>query len=273
MPVQAQVRYLNDEWRHRQDTPQIGDRESRRANTSKHVVSIHDARPKLERGEIDLDANGFTLLRLESAVADFQDEAEVKAVYYPEITALAKRVTGAVEVFITQHLIRTEDKSDFNKAYARFLHCDYSLKDAHASARRILSKRGRAEADYEGMDFAWYNAWQPFDNVVRRNPLALVDAASLAMDDIVDYQYTGYLQLPANDMEGKSSMPAHNPEHRFYYVSRMAPEEVLFFKQLDTRRPGGACPHTSFDDPDTPSEAPPRRSIETRLMAVFAKAG
>ena len=272
MPVQAQVRYLNEEWRDRQDTPQIGDRESRRANTTKHVVSIHDARHKLQRGEIDLDANGFTLLRLESAVADFQDDAEVKAVYYPEITALAKRATGAVEVFITQHLIRTEDRTDFNKAYARFLHCDYSLDGARASAQRILAKRDLAVAEYEGMDFAWYNAWQPFDNVVERNPLALLDAASLAMDDIVDYQYTGYSQPPPNDMLGKSSMPARNPAHRFYYVSRMAPDEVLFFKQLDTRRRGGACPHTSFDDPGSPPEAPPRRSIETRLMAVFPKA-
>ncbi len=272
MAVQAQVRYLNEEWRHRHDIPQIGDRESRRANTSKHVVSIHDARPQLERGEIDLDANGFALLRHASAVQDFQDDAEVKAVYYPEIVALAKRATGAVQVFVNQHVIRTEDKTDFNKAYARFLHCDYSLEDARAAASRILDKQGLAAADYDDMDFAWYNAWQPFDNVVLRNPLALVDAASLAMNDIVDYQYTGYSQASQDAVQGKSSMPARNPAHRFYYVSRMSPEEVLFFKQLDTRRRGGACPHTSFDDPTSPPDAPPRRSIETRLMAVFRKA-
>ena len=272
MPVQAQIRYLNEEWRHRHDIPEIGDRESRRANTSKHTVSIFDARPKLERGEIDLDANGFTLLELGSRVRDFHDEKEIKAVYYPEITALAKRVTGAVEVFITQHVVRTEDKSDFNKAYARFLHCDYSLEDARATAMRLLQKRGAALVDYEGKEFAWYNAWQPFDNEAVKNALALVDAASLAADDIVDYRYTGYAndKRPDAAMEGKSAMPAHNAAHRFYYVSRMTPREVLFFKQLDTRRPGGACPHTSFDDPASPQDAPPRRSIETRLMAVFA---
>ena len=272
MAIQAQVRYLNEEWRQRDDMPSIGDRESRRNNTSKHVVSIHDARAKLERGEIGLDANGFTLLRHESAVLDFHDDAQVRTVYYPEIVALAKRVTGAAEVFITQHVVRTEDRADFNKAYARFLHCDYSLADARASAVKLLNKQGRTAADYDGRDFAWYNAWQPFDNVVLRNPLALVDAASLPMDDIVDYQYTGYSKGNAEAMEGKSSMPAHNPAHRFYYVSRMAPDEVLFFKQLDTRRSGGACPHTSFDDPDSPPDAPPRRSIETRLMVVFPKA-
>lgn len=272
MPVQAQVRYLNEEWRQRDDIPEIGDRESRRAHTAKHTVSIHDARAQLERGEIDLDANGFTLLRMKSQVRDFRDDAEVRSVYYPEVTSLVKRTTGAVEVFITQHLVRTESREDFNKAYARFLHCDYSLDEPRRSAARVLERRGLRMADYDANEFAWFNAWQPFDHAALRNPLALLDAASLSMDDIVDYRYTGYgqKQNPNAAAETKSAMPAHSPAHRFYYVSSMATDEVLFFKQLDSRRPGGVCAHTSFDDPASPPDAPPRRSIETRLMAVFA---
>ena len=270
MAVQAQVRYLKDEWRARSDMPSIGDRETRRANTAKHAVSIHDARPRLAAGDIDLDVNGFALLRHHSQVADFQDAAEVQAVYYPEIEALVKRRTGAVAVFVTQHLVRTEDTRDFNKAYARFLHCDYSLKDARGMARRVLEKRSQA-SNYQRHEFAWFNTWQPFDHPARRNPLALVDAASLASDDILDYRYTGY-PVPADVGLGRSSMPARNPAHRFYYVPNMAVDELLLFKQLDTRRHGGACPHTSFDDPATPPDAPPRRSVEVRLMAAFAPA-
>lgn len=281
MAVQAEVRYLNEEWRERDDIPKIGDRESRRANTSKHTVLIHDARGKLDAGEIDLDRNGFTLLRLASKVRDFHSDEEVRRTYYPEIDALTRQTTGASEVFITQHLVRTEDTADFNRAYARFLHCDYSLDEAHDAARRLLERRGVDAAAYQGADFAWYNAWQPFDHPALRNPLALVDAASVALGDIVDYQYTGYANKPrpaqpgdvrSSDepaMQSKSSMPAHSPQHRFYYVSDMNVDEVLFFKQLDTRRRGGACPHTSFDDPSAAPDAPPRRSIETRLMAVF----
>ena len=269
MAVTAEVRYLNDEWRHRQDIPRIGDRASRRANTSKRVVSIANARPRLERGEVDLDANGFRLLRHRSAVENFQDDAEVRRVYYPEAVALAKRVTGAAEVFVIQHLVRTEDATDFNKAYARFLHCDYSLKEPRAHAMRTLQRRGLAAGDYHGMEFAWYNLWQPFDHAALRNPLALVDAASVAWDDILDYQFTGYAARGGAEMFGSSSMPAHNPAHRFYYVPGMATDEALLFKQLDTRRQGGACPHTSFDLPDAPPDAPPRRSIEVRLMAAF----
>lgn len=291
MTVQAQVRYLKDEWRGRRDMPSIGDRETRRANTAKHAVAIHDARPRLAAGDIDLDVNGFALLRHCPQVGNFQDAAEVQSIYYPEIEALVKRHTGAVAVFVTQHLVRTEDTRDFNKAYARFLHCDYSLDGARAAAERVLAKRGLAPADYANNDFAWYNAWQPFDHPALCNPLALVDAASVPPEDLVDYRYTGYANArrtaaaagagnagPATGeeaeaaMAGKSSMPARNPAHRFYYVPNMAPDELLFFKQLDTRRRGGACPHTSFDDPTSPPDAPPRRSIETRLMAVFAPA-
>ena len=264
MPVQAEVRYLNDEWRQRDEIPRIGDRESRRANTSKHVVSISDARDRLAAGAIDLDSNGFALLNHASAVSDFRDEDAVKATYYPEIVALAKRATGAREVIVTQHVVRTEDTSDFNKAYARFLHCDYSLADPRAMAVSALEKQGLAPADYQGCDFAWYNSWQPFDNPAAKNPLCVVDAATLADDDVVDYYYTGY------GNSGKSAMPMRSQSHRFYYFSDMATDELLLLKQLDTRgRRAAICPHTSFDNPDAPADAPPRRSIEVRVMAVF----
>ena len=264
MAVQAEVRYLNAEWLDRTDIPVVGDRDSRRANTAKHPVSIHDARCGIADGEITLDVNGFTLLSHTSAVADFRNEDEVRRVYYPEIEALAKRTTGARQVFITQHVVRTEDTYDFNKAYARFLHCDYTLDDPRATAMRALEKRALDCREYENDEFAWFNTWQPFDHPVERNPLAVVDASTVAERDVVDYYYTGY------GARGKSSMPVRDPGHRFYYVPHMQTDELLFLKQLDTRAGlSKLCPHTSFDDPNSPSDAPPRRSIEVRILAVL----
>ena len=66
-PVNAQVRYLNPEWKGRTDRPSIGDRESRRANTTKREVQIHDARWR----EGGLDDAGFLLVDHESAVAEW----------------------------------------------------------------------------------------------------------------------------------------------------------------------------------------------------------
>ncbi len=272
MAVETEVRYLDPRWRGRDEVPSIGDRESRRANTAKYTVRVHDVRDRLAAGQIDLDVNGFTLLRHASGVADFRDDAEVRAVYYPELEALAKRTTGALEIFFIQHVVRTEDKTDFNKAYARFVHCDYGLKGPREASRRLLEKRGRRFADYAAREFAWFNTWQPFDNEVRKNPLAVIDASTLAGDDVVDYYYTGFKNRPGATLE-RSAMPVHNPAHRFYYVSRMATDELLFIKQLDTRAGvARACPHTSFDDPTSPPEAPPRHSIEVRMLATFQAA-
>ena len=60
------------------------------------------------------------------------------------------------------------------------------------------------------------------------------------------------------------------PEIEAFVGRRIGAVVVFVTQQLDTRRCGGACPHTSFDDPTTPPDAPPRRSVEVRLMAAFA---
>ena len=262
--VPVEVRYLNAEWRDRTEIPVVGDRRSRRANTAKHAVEVHDARDGLASGELTLDTNGFALLRHASAVRNFRDDRAIREIYYPEIVALAMRTTGAREVIITQHVVRTEDTSDFNKAYARFVHCDYSLDDPRDLAGRALARRGLDRRGYAESEFAWFNSWQPFDHAVARNPLAVVDASTVRPEYVVDYHYTGY------GHKGKSAMPVPDPGHRFYYVSNLRTDELLLLKQQDTREGlSKVCPHTSFDDPTSPPDAPPRRSIEVRMIAVF----
>jgi hypothetical protein len=49
---------------------------------------------------------------------------------------------------------------------------------------------------------------------------------------------------------------------------------TLVFKVFDSEKDGRVrfTPHTSFDDPDSPADAPPRQSIEVRSLAFFAPA-
>lgn len=260
--VEATVRYLSSSWRKRTELPRIFDRESRRANTERKSVSIHDARTWPTT--LELNVNGFQLFNHMSEVTDFRDSEEVKSKYYSEIKDLLKKITSADEVYATQHLVRTEDTSDFNKAYARFLHCDYSMAAGYTSSFNLLKKNGRDPARYESANFAWYNSWQPIENIASRNPLAVLDASSIDTSDIVDYEYGGY------GKRAKSSMPIWNPAHRLFYFSNMTPSEVMFIKQLDTREGcAHVSPHTSFDNPRSNPVDPPRRSIEVRLMCVF----
>ncbi len=258
--VTAEVRYLNTEWKERKDIPSIGDRESRRANTSKLAVTINDARGM----DLDLDTSGFVLRQHNSEVGNFQDAVEVRSTYYTEVSEIVKELTGADAVFITQHVVRTEDTSNFNVAYARFLHCDYSMSNREETRERALEEH-KGELDVaKSWEFAWYNTWQPFDREVQKNPLAVIDARCLGEDDLVDYHYTGY------GGKALSSMPVFNPNYRLYYFPHMQTSEMMVFKQLDTR-PGKAlsCPHTSFDL-EASDGALGRRSIEVRMICAFA---
>ncbi len=259
--VSTTVRYLSSDWRNSDEIPRIGDRESRRANTSRQTVQIHDAR---QAGPFDLDANGFTLLRHRSRCTSFRDPAVVHDVYYPEIEALVRAATGADLVHFVQHVVRTEDQSDFNNAYARFLHYDYNVREPEKEARGTIDKAGIELAAGRNWEFAFYNTWQPIDRAVEKNPLALIAGDSIRAGDVIDYYYTGF----GND--GIGSMPIFNPDHEFFYFPNMQPDELLLFKQLDTRADRvRACPHTSFDDPGSAPDAPGRRSIEVRVLCAF----
>ncbi len=266
--VGASIRYLNPEWRDRDERPRISSRETRRANTRFYDVEIEDARPMLERGELGLDTTGFVLVPHRTRVKDFRNADEVSLSYYPEVVRLIQELTGADEVAILQHVLRTEEPASFNQAYARFVHLDYSEGEAIGMSRRLMVERGickrRQTSRY---DFAWYNTWQPIEREVQHNPLTMIDARSIERGDIVDYVFGDEA-----GSYGVASTPLYSPSHRHYYFPRMQTDELIVLKQLDSRvGRWSRCPHTSFDDPTSPPDAPRRRSIEVRMMCVFER--
>ena len=64
----------------------------------------------------------------------------------------------------------------------------------------------------------------------------------------------------------------HSPSQRWHYFPGMSPDEVLVHKQYDTMQ---ECPshrgvfHGSVHDPTTRPGAPPRETIEVRVLALF----
>ena len=73
------------------------------------------------------------------------------------------------------------------------------------------------------------------------------------------------------DRVGQTYQIAHNPNHEWYYFPRMIRNEALVFKVFDTATDGRArfTAHSAFVDPQSPPDAPPRESIETRTIAFF----
>lgn len=266
--VRAEVAFLNAEWRDRDEMPRIYSRKSRLANTSKREVEIHDARPLHEAGQLHLDRNGFILTHQVSAVRDFEDKQEIERVYFSEMQQLAQKLTGADRVVAFPfYQVRSREPKNFFAAYSLYVHCDFNDRYWVKLAQSTIRNSGSSE-NYpaDQWDYALYNLWRPIEHEVERDPLTLIDKSSVDAADLVDYR------LSKSADSTVAALPLYNETQRFYYVPRMQPDEVLVFKQHDTRYPGPqVCPHTSFVDPTSPADAPERRSIEVRMICLFKK--
>ena len=263
--MRAEVRYLNDEWKERADRPFIYDRDTRRLNTTRHEVEIVDARELTTSGEVNVQTNGLTFARHETNVRDFHDADAVRASYATEIVPMLKEATGAREVFVQNHQVRTEDPKTFLGAYSRYIHCDYPLHPMQHRERNLLCQHGSGLAnDVESLDFAWFNIWEPIDRPAIQNQLTILDAASTAPEDFQEYHFTN------SAAGGYAAIPTRSPRHRFFYFSRMQPGEAAIFKQYDSRpNHPMVCPHTAFYDPSVGENHPGRRSIEFRALLIF----
>ena len=237
----------------------------REGNYDDITVPVRDARAAAR--DFSLDREGFKLVRHETAVADFYDDDEVHAVYYPEVETLLKRATGASRVFVFDHTRRADgggvEGAQAERAPVRLVHNDYT---EISGPRRVRELLGDAEADdLLTRRFAEINVWRPIRGPVKSSPLALVDASSIATGDLVT------VDLVYEDRTGEIYHGLYNPDHRWYYFPDMEADEAVLIKCFDSARDGRARfnLHTSFDDPNTPEDAPARESIETRALVFF----
>lgn len=229
-----------------------------------HRMHICDARPVAER--LGLERTGFVWLKHPTAVTDFGAERQIENLYLPESAALVKRLTGADKVVTFGHLQRdgalvaSRHRPVFNA------HIDYDEETVRAVARRVLSAEEFERRAGERIVLA--NVWRPIEPI-ERDPLAVCDASSVERDDLVFGPIGG---KSAAGVPGASGWNlSFSARHRWYYLSRMRPDEVLVFKLCDTDRTRIQwTAHTAIEDPRTPSDAAPRRSIEVRTLAFIA---
>jgi hypothetical protein len=230
----------------------------------RRVMPIHDARRLADPPR--LDREGFTLVPHATAVADFLDAGELERVYYPEFVALVRAVTGASRVHVFDHTLRTGDDAERAARNIRepvlWAHNDYTEWSGPQRLRELLPEE--AEALLAGR-FAIVQVWRAIDRPVVTNPLAIVDARTVAPGDLLRAERRYPHRV------GETYQLLHNPAHRWYHYPGMRRDEALVFKTYDSATDGRArfVPHTSFDDPSAPADAPPRRSIEVRGIAFF----
>jgi hypothetical protein len=203
-----------------------------------HRVSIRNARLLAEKPQ--LDRQGFALVEHRSAVVDFHDEDEVR-----------RRVPG----------VDDRDPAAPRQPATR-VHVDHTARSGPQRVRDLLPDEADELLRHR---LAVINVWRPLQSPLLDAPLAVCDARSVAPEDLVPSD------LVYPHRTGETYSVTYNPAHHWFYVPAMRADEALLIKCVDTARDGRArfTPHTSFEDPNTPSDAPPRESIELRALVFI----
>lgn len=228
-------------------------------------VEITNGRWRQE--SFSIDREGFALTQHRTSLARFDDDDEIRRVYYREMEELLKRETGASGVLVFDHNVRQDGGVSGEGVVVRppvyRIHNDYT---AASGPKRLAELLGSDRADeLDGGKFAVINVWRPIRGPVQTAPLALADAQSVAPQDFVA------ADLAYADRTGEIYYANWNPLHRWVYFPDMEADEALLIKGYDSREDGRArfTLHTAFDDPTTPDNAAPRESIEIRALAFF----
>jgi hypothetical protein len=230
-----------------------------------HRVRIANARLRPPPGGLALDRNGFELHHAPSALRDFSDDAAIRSTYYAQAEQLLKQWTGATRVVIFDHTLRDGDsqRADGVREPVHRIHNDQTFV---SGPRRVRDHLPAGEAaQLLQRRFAIVNLWRPVGEAVESSPLALCDSRSIDERDLVAQD------LIYPNMTGETYAFVHNPAHRWYSFPHMTPDEALLIKIYDSAGDGVSrlTAHTAFDDPNSPPDARPRRSIELRTLLFF----
>lgn len=231
-----------------------------------HVCAIHDARPVSK--DISLGEYGFELIAEPTTLDDFTDEDAIRSVYYKESEDILKRITGAYRVVIFDHTVRRRQAGVNDRTQgaprqpASRVHVDQTVKSGPQRVRHELPEeadellKGRVQI---------INLWRPICVPAWDSPLAVCDPHSVTDDDLV----ASDLVFP--NRIGETYALTFSPRHRWLYYPGMRTDEALLLKCYDSATDGTVrfVPHGAFADPSTPPDAPPRESIELRVM-VFS---
>jgi hypothetical protein len=228
-------------------------------------VKVHNAR--LLDPPASLDRQGFALVQHPTAIEDFYRLDPARTHYEAEIGNLVLAATGGSEVLVFDHTLRSDSRDVRGERATRepasVIHNDYTDASARKRLRDQLSEED-AEARLRGR-FAIVNLWRSVRGTVFNSPLALCDAATLAPEDLVASERR------ARDRIGELELVSFNPGHRWYYYPELTFGEALLIKTFDSAADGRATRsiHTAFDNPLAPADAPPRESMESRLLVFF----
>lgn len=257
-----------------------GEAKLRQTTTQKCLVSSG-------RGQnYTVEQNGFTLSemggfgKVVESGTDLFNIVDCSRNLYPLCEDVLRRAfPSCTKVLVFDHICRKADRyaaETKNGAVAttpllgrpvHSVHGDYSVRSGFSRARQLLEPHETPERIEQaiGQRFAFVNVWLAVKEI-ERDPLAMIDFDSLRPRDAVT------INLQYRTRKGETYTVLPNESHRWVYYPRMTPGECLVFKVFESAEdPGRArhVMHSSFKDPTSAPDAPPRESIEFRSVVLF----
>ena len=229
-----------------------------------HTMPIHDARG----ADLSLERTGFVVRKRPTRVTNFYDPAQVESIFIPEVEAFIKELTGADRVIVFGTVIRNDNPgaAEGLRKPVYNAHVDYDVPTCRAVAEKNLSPAEWTK--YRNNRIILINVWRPIVEV-ESAPLAVMDGSTMASQDLIYGPIGG--QSVAGVANAAGYNIAYNPAHRWYYVPRQKPEEMLAFKLSDSVPDAVQyAAHTSFKDPTEQPGAARRQSIELRTLSLFS---
>lgn len=242
-----------------------------------HEVPIHDLRTH----PATIAREGFMLANHHSDVARRPEMLDtnmtpqdglpaINSAYYEELVPLIAQISGARDVIpqATGLTVRFSARSQRQSwaGAAGFIHLDVTDKSVARFLDFSLAAAGRPIAPWRR--FVLFQTWRAISDPPQDNLLALCDRSSVKPSDVIFYDaIIGDKGTALESIEARSCR--YNPDHRWFYASDMAQDDVLVFVGHDSADPQGIQPfHTGFDLPGQ-ADAAPRASLEARFFAFY----
>ena len=237
-------------------------------------VVVHNAR--LLNPAPTLQTHGFQLVHAPCEL-DLMDNEVVKNEYYDHCRKVVSGITGCYEVRGGFHEYRNgfggEKGTRGVKPTPNGSGGAYGM-GIHADMCAVVEDRF-AKVIYDQRHFESLNIWRSTKKgeLVHTAPLALCDMTSVDPADIVfgDGQSTGDIRQYYKVVDQRVIF---SPQQAWYIFPYMSEDEVLIFRQYDTRQEllnMRTVFHCAVVDPNTPPEAPMRCTVEVRMQAVYEK--
>ena len=239
-----------------------------------HRVTVRNAR--LLDPAPTLVSHGFQLVHAPCNL-DLMDTEVVTSAYYEHCRNVVKRITGCFDVRGGGHEYRNgfggqsgergvkPTPNGSGGGYGMGIHSDMCAAVEDAFTKIVPDER----------HFESLNIWRSVKRgeLVFTAPLGVCDMRSVNPADIVfgDGTATGNIKQYYKVVDQRV---VFSPLQRWYCFPNMSQDEVLIFRQYDTRVEElnlRTVFHAAVVDPNTPKEAPMRYTIEVRMQAIYEK--